>query len=395
MPVERRKGKSKSKNDSGKRPEKNYEEIKAEAEDTRPLYIKPLRGALIITGLLFLVNGVVFAIWGTATYLKKIEEVTSTPTPGEVDSKLGYRQPFEVLDLPGRGKGLIATRDIEQGELLIKEKPLFVVPPQITTSPTELVASLLGQLPVEGRDAFWNLSYVNFPRELVPEEHPDEVALAIFETNAVSAGDSVGIFPRMARLNHGCSGAFNSVYSWREREGALYVHALKPVKKGEELLTVYTNTKQRRSDRRAYLERHYGFRCACRVCSLEDESSRQSDNRLLAIAEEYQKFSGWGQEQIDGREAIETVKRLWKIEDEEGYWSERGQLAADAAWVAASHSDGSATKQWAELAVKWFTFELGRDSEQVVNLLPAVNHPQKHTAWAQRGAMIVGGPDGL
>ena len=84
------------------------------------------------------------------------------------------------------------------------------------------------------RQAFWNLSYVNFPSNLSPGEHPDEVALAIFQTNSVAAGDGVaGIFPLMARLNHGCSGAFNVVYTWREREGVLVVHALKYVKKGE------------------------------------------------------------------------------------------------------------------------------------------------------------------
>jgi len=37
----------------------------------------------------------------------------------------------------------------------------------------------------------------------------------------------------MARLNHGCSRAFNVVYSWREREQALVVHALKSIQKGQ------------------------------------------------------------------------------------------------------------------------------------------------------------------
>lgn len=100
------------------------------------------------------------------------------------------------------------------------------------------------------RDAFLNLSYVHFPSHLNPEDHPEEVALAIFQTNAVSAGDAVGIFPRMARLNHGCSSAFNAVYSWRESEGVLVVHALKDIHKGEELLTTYTDTKRPRRHRR-------------------------------------------------------------------------------------------------------------------------------------------------
>jgi hypothetical protein len=59
------------------------------------------------------------------------------------------------------------------------------------------------------------------------------VALAIFQTNAVSAGEAIGLFPQMARLNHGCAGAFSAVYTWREREGVVVVHAIRYIKKGE------------------------------------------------------------------------------------------------------------------------------------------------------------------
>ena len=93
---------------------------------------------------------------------------------------------------------------------------------------------------------------MNLPENLSPnsEEFLKELQLAIFETNAVAAGSNVGLFPMMARLNHGCSGTFNSVYSWREREGVLVVHALKDIKKGDELLTAYFGTRQNRDERR-------------------------------------------------------------------------------------------------------------------------------------------------
>lgn len=84
-----------------------------------------------------------------------------------------------------------------------------------------------------GQDAFFNLSYVNFPKHLDPRKHHDEVALAIFQTNAVAAGEKVGIFPRMARLNHGCAAAFNVVYNWRESEKALFIRAIKSIRNGE------------------------------------------------------------------------------------------------------------------------------------------------------------------
>jgi hypothetical protein len=102
----------------------------------------------------------------------------------------------------------------------------------VTSSPSALISQLLREASPLDREAFLNLSHVNVPESLKPEDHPDEVVLAIFQTNAVAAGNGVGIFPRMARLNHGCSSAFNVVYTWREQEGVLVVYALRDIQKG-------------------------------------------------------------------------------------------------------------------------------------------------------------------
>ncbi|KAF8073662.1 hypothetical protein FPV67DRAFT_1409441 [Lyophyllum atratum] len=300
---------------------------------------------------------------------------------------------FMVVDLPGRGKGMVALRDIQQGERLITEKPVFVAPHQITGSPADFIAKLLREASPADREAVLNLSYVNLPDNVDPETHPDEVALAIFQTNAVAAGaGGVGIFPRMARLNHGCSGAFNAVYTWRDKEKILVVHALKKILKGEEILTTYTDTKRPRSERRALLSEHYGFTCMCRVCSLPDNESQASDKRLHDISDGYTRFATWGQKNLTGVEAIEAVRTIWSIEDEEGYWSERGRLAADAAYVAAAHSDATAAREWAELALEWYTYELGLDSEQVGEMVEVIANPQGHPGWGSREPLEVGGP---
>ncbi|KAK0221666.1 hypothetical protein IW262DRAFT_919477 [Armillaria fumosa] len=266
---------------------------------------------------------------------------------------------FEVVDLPGRGKGVVAARDIQRGELVIREKPLFIVPHSISGSPTTLISHLVQSLNDVDYHAFFNLSYVNFPKDMDPEAHRDEVALAIFQTNAVAAGEGVGIFPRMARLNHGCSSAFNVVYYWHQAEGEIVVHALQNISRGQvrnkfcrslinvfihishvqELLTTYTDTKRPRKVRREFLSKHYGFHCACSVCSLPPSQSRASDERLNSISDLYNLFSTWGTHSISGTEAINVVRRIWSLTDEEGYYSERGQLFADAALVSLSHSE--------------------------------------------------------
>jgi hypothetical protein len=100
--------------------------------------------------------------------------------------------------------------------LILREKPLFLVPPSVTDSPTDLIRALVGDLSHDDRRLFDGMSY-----HAEPDAKEERLALAKFQTNAISAGNNVGIFPRTARLNHGCSSAFNVVYSWREDEQAL------------------------------------------------------------------------------------------------------------------------------------------------------------------------------
>lgn len=279
---------------------------------------------------------------------------------------------------------MIALRNIRRGELLIREHPLILVPHEIRTSPSQLILESVQQLSPDQRASFYNLSHVNLPTNLSPEEFSKVHPLAIFQTNAVAAGSNVGLFPNMARLNHGCSGAFNSVYSWREREGVLVVHALKDIPKGEELLTAYFRTLQTRDERRRHLREDYGFHCTCTYCALPDEESRVSDIRLQTMNDLYNRLGTWGQGSIDGREAIRTVKRIWDIGEEEGYTSERGRLAADAVLVAAAHSDAEAVVEWAKLGLEWASYELGPDSDLAEEMRIAIQEPNGHKMWGQR-----------
>ncbi|KAI0314012.1 hypothetical protein OF83DRAFT_1064497 [Amylostereum chailletii] len=303
--------------------------------------------------------------------------------------------PFLVRDLPGRGKGVIATRDITRGELLIRESPLFRVPSSINTSPIDLLHSLLAPLSHAQREAFYNLSFVNMPHHLATdtEAYRAHLPLAIFQTNAVAAGsDAIGIFPRMARLNHGCSHAFNSVYSWRDDEEVLVVHALKNISAGEELLTVYFSTMCPRIERQRQLALDYAFECTCASCSLPPAQSALSDARLSQMAALYRQFSSWKNGAVTSNEAVEIARKIWRLGEEEGYHSERGRLAADAALVAAAAGDEAALVAWAQLAERWAGYELGTDSALAREMRAAVAHPQGHATWGRGRQEDVGGP---
>ena len=123
----------------------------------------------------------------------------------------------------------------------------------VTVPPADLMGKLLPTLGKNERAALFNLSYVRLPPNLSKDD-PDydaQVALAITQTNGISAGTrGVGVFPNVSRMNHGCSSAFNAVYSWREKDQKLVVYAIRPIKQGQEVLTAYFDTRRPRHERR-------------------------------------------------------------------------------------------------------------------------------------------------
>jgi hypothetical protein len=133
---------------------------------------------------------------------------------------------FELASLPGKGKGLIATRNISRGELILRNKALFVLPSSIQSSPQALISSQLASLTPAERAQFYGLSFL-------PVQKDEDIPLSIFQTNAVAAAPgTIGLFPTFARLNHACAGSFNVVYSYREKEEQIYVFAIKDIPEG-------------------------------------------------------------------------------------------------------------------------------------------------------------------
>jgi hypothetical protein len=54
-----------------------------------------------------------------------------------------------------------------------------------------------------------------------------------------------------------------------------------------------------------------------------------------------------------------------------------------------------ATRAWASLAVKWYTYEVGAGSPQVEEMEVAATDPTRHKAWSSREPVKVRGPEGL
>jgi len=182
------------------------------------------------------------------------------------------------VSLEGKGQGLVATRDFQVGEVLIREDPMILMPADVFDNPdTDRVERWLDRrvnaLTSTQRQIFFELSDCR-----VGADESEKTAMGIFYTNCMSfIGDSAAVFPQMARSNHSC--APNTEFKENMELAQQELIAVKPIKKGQEITLSYLPSNGVGSDlmvkRRDYLREYYGFHCVCLACtSATDEEDR-------------------------------------------------------------------------------------------------------------------------
>ena len=144
------------------------------------------------------------------------EEIAAT-TKDEENSKLSYK----VLDVgDGKGRGLVATRMIEAGEVVVAEEPLLVVYStnnedileELVNSSEEVKARImslsdLGDLDFGCANFFSNLTLEN--------QHPDmKMLMRKFRANMHSApgeseDDTCAVYDTICLINHRLRGKTN------------------------------------------------------------------------------------------------------------------------------------------------------------------------------------------
>lgn len=107
-------------------------------------------------------------------------------------------------------------------------------------------------------------------------ENSDVLGL-IFRSNAYKTGESIGLFPEIARINHEC--VPNTSYYWNSRVGERIIFANRRISAGEELSDSYISLLVGREERQKGLE-PYGFECRCKACA---RGGRESDGRRAEI----------------------------------------------------------------------------------------------------------------
>lgn len=227
---------------------------------------------------------------------KRIEADTDTENP--------Y---YEIRTVPGKGYGCFALTDIRRGTRILSDDPLIFLPMAeyleedikeafAKLSPADqalyfTLHSAHGQDPNNWPKQGAHSSVEKFERTRIEEQHNARIAkepslVSIFQTNCMEMEGGATIFPHAARFNHCCNP--NATFVWNHAIKKETIHAIKDIKKDEQITLSYCDMTHDKATRRWELK-HYGFLCDCEACTgdLDDPDSfaAQSATRRYRLME--------------------------------------------------------------------------------------------------------------
>jgi hypothetical protein len=198
---------------------------------------------------------------------------------------------YVVEHSEGKGLGVFAAHELDIGDIIMQETPaLKIVPPEFVqgtgypmSEVTKLVRLEFDALSPAEQEEIMSLTYHATTTE---EATMDKLGI-IFRTNAYNSGTEIGLFPKIARINHSCRP--NASYYWSDRLNKRIIYATRKIPEGEEIFVSYIPLLLPQEHRQKHLDR-YGFKCSCEACVQESAAKDDSDNRRISIRKAFVDF---------------------------------------------------------------------------------------------------------
>jgi hypothetical protein len=285
---------------------------------------------------------------------------------------------YALEDVPGKGKGLIAARDISKGTRIVLEKP-FVAMPRRVANMEQLRIHLYQQVSSLSEHQVREFLALD---NVYPYSNPGERYQGIFHTNALPIGPDLrggGVFLKACRINDACDN--NATNFWNDNLNQLTIRALRNIRKGEEITIFYLSARRNRRARVEELQQSFRFTCLCRLCSLPPHQCKESDSRLDRIHELDNLIEQAG---LDG--LVSSPRQMLSYVDEQvQLWSEEtsnevGLVRAypDAVQITIANGDLARGRIFANRALAGYRAALGDDSPDVVQYSELVRNPATH-----------------
>ncbi|KAG6090851.1 hypothetical protein E4U30_007881 [Claviceps sp. LM220 group G6] len=186
-----------------------------------------------------------------------------------------------LRDIPGKGKGLVATREIPKGTRILSEQPLLTLPDNV---PAEEVPDLLCRqwvsVNIDQRTAYLSL-HNNFA-DGIKKGGSQFVGIFYSNCHPFGRGDKSAIFLEASRINHDCES--NAEAEWNPNIKRQTVHAIRDIHAGEEITLCYELYHDTRVSEQRSFEKQHHFVCSCHTCNLPAEQRQERDRKLLQIS---------------------------------------------------------------------------------------------------------------
>ncbi|KAH8886531.1 SET domain-containing protein [Thozetella sp. PMI_491] len=184
--------------------------------------------------------------------------------------------PYKVVDLPGRGKGVVAVRRIRRGEVIMTDYASVLAKSDFSREMTqaqghELLHRAMEQLPI----AEQVFSLARNRKEDTPA--PEDVVRTNSFNMAISGTAWVAVFPKISRINHDC--APNAYTRFSEASLGNRIVAFHDIQPGQEITISYIEAGMTHAERQHTLHRVWGFNCSCALCQSTPGQIATSDSR--------------------------------------------------------------------------------------------------------------------
>ncbi|KAL8719657.1 MAG: hypothetical protein Q9225_003354 [Loekoesia sp. 1 TL-2023] len=281
-------------------------------------------------------------------------------------------QLYDIQDIPGKGRGLVAGVQIAKGQRILREQPLFTCSLLWTSYKdfeTHLASSISSLSPAE-QDVFFSLHNAN------PEsDHP---LVARFLTNCLPCQDhqAAAVYSTACLINHSCQANVHG--SWNAEARVATVHAVRAIKAGEEITMNYVSG-MTHAVREEKLKRLFGISCSCGLCSLPLAAIEKSDAQRSAIQRLFDEVEDMQHIAEQPEQCITKCGQLMKlIEEEYAGCSEHLNMNArvcDAAFrICATHRDSASASVLQKRSYEFRVLIEGSDSPIVKQMKSAIEN---------------------
>ena len=199
-----------------------------------------------------------------------------------------------------KGRGVVASRAINQGQVVIHEEPLIHINGSLSSVKyhQEEIIAKYHHLPPWLKASYNSLTFIN--REVVGNRilniwYSNCVGIQILRHQSTDDHqEEKGLYLHFSMINHSC--APNAVINFDEKRNVKVV-AITKIRRGEEVVINYLDPSRGENllkfERQKLLREMWRFNCHCVVCSLEGQELARNESlkkNLVCLVEKQNQF---------------------------------------------------------------------------------------------------------